>query len=166
MPFGAQAKRDPATRQVWRHATRIASKTFAEGPRSPMFGRTADRQRRQQLTTYAFPVLGPVPVGEITTAQVREVLDPLWCEGGKPETASRLRRHMAAVLDYAVVNGWRPAGVNPAAWEGHLDKIYDSRRKVQKIESFAALPFLDIPGFMASFGRSRAMRPAALNCWC
>lgn len=41
------------------------------------------------LKTYCGPVIGKIPVDEITTEDVLKVLKPIWVE--KPETASRLR---------------------------------------------------------------------------
>ena len=50
-------------------------------------------KHRQQwsntLATYAFPVLGPLPVQAIDTALVMKVVERLWTT--KPETAGRLR---------------------------------------------------------------------------
>ena len=41
------------------------------------------------LKTYAYPILGKLPVVEVDTALVMKVLKPIWTE--KPEAASRLR---------------------------------------------------------------------------
>ena len=43
------------------------------------------------LTTYAFPVLGDLPVASIETAHVLRVLEPLWTQ--RTETASAARTH-------------------------------------------------------------------------
>ena len=61
--------------------------------------------------------LHELPVGAITTEDVLGVLRPIWAT--KPETASRLRGRIEAVLDCAKVRGLR-AGENPARWKGHL----------------------------------------------
>ena len=42
-------------------------------------------QWESTLATYAFPRIGAMPVSEVTTAEVLEVLEPIWHE--KPETA-------------------------------------------------------------------------------
>src|SRR5262249_47773038 len=47
------------------------------------------------LKTYAFPVLGDMPVGEIDTAAVLQVLEPHWLT--KTETMSRTRGRIEAV---------------------------------------------------------------------
>ena len=40
-----------------------------------------------------------------------QVLNSIW--QAKPETASRLRGRIEAVIDYATVRGWRERGPNP-----------------------------------------------------
>jgi hypothetical protein len=93
--------------------------------RRPTFGAVADAlvaakesewrndkhkaQWRTTLTEYAAP-LRSRPVDEIDTAAVLNILKPLWLE--KPETASRLRGRIEAVLDAAKAQGHR-TGENP-----------------------------------------------------
>jgi Phage integrase central domain/Arm DNA-binding domain len=69
------------------------------------------QQWQNTLETYAYPILGELPVSEIDTGLVVQVLDPIWTE--KPETASRVRGRIEAVLDAATVRGLRQ-GPNPA----------------------------------------------------
>ncbi|HXZ01228.1 MAG TPA: Arm DNA-binding domain-containing protein, partial [Stellaceae bacterium] len=69
------------------------------------------------LETYAEPVIGALPVQAIDTGLVMKVLDPIWT--AKPETASRVRGRIEAILDFASARGWRE-GENPARWRGHL----------------------------------------------
>ena len=57
------------------------------------------------------------PVDAIDTKAVLGVITPHWQR--VPETASRLRGRIEAVLDYAKAHGWR-SGENPAAWRNHL----------------------------------------------
>ena len=63
------------------------------------------------LTEYAFPRLGALSVGAITTADVMGVLMPIW--QAKPETARRVRQRIGAVMKWSVAQGYRadnPAG--------------------------------------------------------
>ena len=68
-------------------------------------------QWQSTLETYAFPLIGHKGVDAITSADVMEVLVPIWtC---KPETASRVRQRMETVMDWAVTQEYRldnPAG--------------------------------------------------------
>jgi hypothetical protein len=51
------------------------------------------------LATYFYPTLGELPVAAIDAGLIVQVLDPIWAE--KPETASRVRGRIEAVLDAA-----------------------------------------------------------------
>lgn len=62
------------------------------------------------LETYAFPKIGEIKVGAVTTADVLEVLLPFWLE--KPETARRVRQRIGVVMAWAIAQGWRQD--NPA----------------------------------------------------
>jgi integrase len=90
------------------------------------------------LRTYASPTIGALQVADVSTAHVRAILDPIWRE--KTETATRVRGRIEAVLDWAVVAGHRPEGLNPARWRGHLALMLPPPRKVTKIEHHRALP--------------------------
>lgn len=97
------------------------------------------------LSTYAYPVMGDLPVVEVTTAHVLEVLRPIWA--AKPETASRVRgRIIEAVLDAARAEGLRE-GENPARWRGHLDAIMPAKGRVHRVTHHAALPYTEMSEF-------------------
>lgn len=104
------------------------------------------QQWENTLATYASPIIGKLEPGEITTDHVLKVLQPIWL--AKPETASRLRNRIELVLDAAKARGLRE-GENPARWRGHLDKLLPSRLKVRAREHHAALPWSELPAFMA-----------------
>lgn len=98
------------------------------------------------LETYAKPVLGGMRVDRIETEHVLAVLRPIWTT--KTETASRVRQRVEAVLDAATVQKKR-TGDNPARWRGHLSMILPKPTAVTKVENFAALPYVELPAFMA-----------------
>jgi integrase len=103
-------------------------------------------QWRQSLEQYVFPVIGKLPVGEVDLPVVLRVLKPIWQT--VPETASRVRARLENVLGWAAVHGLR-SGDNPARWQSHLEHILPSRRSFDPIEGFAALPYVQVPTFMA-----------------
>ena len=84
-------------------------------------------QWRSSLRNYASAVFGSSPVQTVDLALVMKALEPIW--KAKPETASRLRGRIEAVLDWATVRGYRK-GENPARWRGHLDKLLPARSKI------------------------------------
>ena len=103
------------------------------------------QQWQNTLDAYAFPHMGDLPVADVGTAHVLAALEPIWRE--KPETASRVRGRIEAVLDYAKTREWR-AGENPARWKGHLDNLLPARSKVARVEHHAALPWQEIGSFV------------------
>jgi integrase len=112
------------------------------------------------LSIYAYPIIGPLPVQAIDTGLVLKVLEPIW--KAKPETASRLRGRLENILDLAKVRSYRN-GENPARWRGHLDKLLPARSKVRAIEHHAALPYVELPAFLASLREQEGIAPRALE---
>ena len=100
---------------------------------------------RASLTTHAFPLLGHWPVQAVDTDLVLRVLEPIWQT--RYETASRLRGRIEVILDAAKALGQR-SGENPARWRGHLKLLLDQRRR-RTVEHFPALPYADMPAFIA-----------------
>jgi integrase len=113
-------------------------------------------QWRNTLKTYARPVLGELAVSSIDTGLVLKVLEPIWSE--KPETANRLRGRIESILNWATVREYR-SGENPARWKGHLQKLLPSKAKVRPVNHHPALPYSEIPTFMAEL-RGRDGRSA------
>jgi integrase len=70
------------------------------------------QQWRNTLSTYVYPVIGDLPVGDVATGHVLEIIEPLW--KSKPETASRVRGRIETVLDAAKARGYRSYCANPA----------------------------------------------------
>ena len=112
------------------------------------------------LATYAEPVIGNLSVQAIDTALVYKVLEPIWTK--KPETASRVRGRIEAVLDWATAREYRQ-GENPARWRGHLDKLLPARGKVRKVEHHAALPYAELPGFLIALREQEGIAARALE---
>jgi integrase len=153
-------------------AERDAARRAAGG--IPTFGQVADElvdgiehgfrnekhraQWRMTLKEYAKP-LRSKPVDQIATADVLAVLQPIWQT--KPETASRLRGRIERVLDAARAKGHR-SGENPARWRGHLDSLLPKRPKLTR-GHHAAVPFNDVPAFMAKLGGESGVAARALE---
>lgn len=112
------------------------------------------------LETYAKPVLGRMRVDRIDTDHILAVLRPIWAV--KTETASRVRQRIEAVLDAATVQKKR-TGENPARWRGHLAMILPKPTSVTKVENFAALPYAELPTFMAELRKRHGEAARALE---
>jgi integrase len=109
---------------------------------------------------YASPVLGTRDVSTITSEDVLRVLAPIWAE--KNETAAKLRGRIEAVLDWATVRKYR-TGPNPALWRGNLKHLLPARAKVRTVKHFAALPWQELPEFMADLRSRDALAARALE---
>jgi integrase len=112
------------------------------------------------LKMFAFPLIGDLPVGEIDTAAVLRVIEPIWLT--KTETASRVRGRIESVLDWAGVRGHR-SGDNPARWKGHLSEVLPARSQVAKPVHHAALPYRELPAFMAELRKREGVGARALE---
>jgi integrase len=117
-------------------------------------------QWRTTLATYAAPVFGAMPVQAVALPQIMRALEPIWT--AKPETASRLRGRIEAVLDWATTRGYRQ-GDNPARWRGHLENLLPKRSKVQPVEHHRALPYGEIGEFMAALRAEKGVAAGALE---
>lgn len=112
------------------------------------------------LQTYSFPKIGKLPVAAIDTGLVLKCIEPIWQD--KTETANRVRGRIENVLDWATVRGYR-TGDNPARWRGHLENVLPTRSELQKVVHHAALPFDDLPKFMAALGQREGIAARALE---
>lgn len=145
---------DPLEQRRAEAAKQASTPTFAEAAAAYIAEHRAGwrnpkhvDQWTNTLATYAAPFIGEKRVDAIDTADVLAVLQPIW--QGKTETATRLRGRIESILDAAKVRGQR-AGENPARWRGHLDKLLAAPRKIRTRTHFAAMPFADLPAFMAT----------------
>jgi integrase len=118
------------------------------------------QQWRNTLATYVYPVIGDLPVAAVDAGLVVQLLDPIWAT--KPETASRVRGRIEAILDAATVRGYRQ-GPNPAQWKGNLAHILPARAKVRRVAHHAALPFDELPEFLAALRKRPGMAARALE---
>jgi integrase len=125
----------------------------------------SDKHTAQWLATFNGPnaataSINDMSVADVDTAHVVKVLAPIWFD--KPETASRARGRIERVLGWATVGGFR-SGDNPARWEGHLRELLPAKTKLAKVEHHAALPYVDVPAFMAQLRTKQGLSARALE---
>jgi integrase len=124
------------------------------------------KQWESSVRTYALPMLGSLPVDEITTPHIIKVLEPIWKT--KPETASRVRGRVERVLAWATVRGFR-SGDNPARWRNHLQEMFPARGKIAPTKPHAALPYTDMPALLSELNAidhpaARALKFVTVTC--
>jgi len=148
-----------AERQLQQTFASVAEQYIAQHSRAWKNQKHA-AQWTSTLRAYADPVIGPLLVGDVTTAHVVKVLEPIWTS--KTETASRVRSRMELVLDFAAARGLR-AGPNPARWRGNLDAALPKPSKVAKVQHHAALAVDAIAAFMSRLRSQPGMGARALE---
>jgi integrase len=114
------------------------------------------------LRKYAKP-LHPFSPDKIDLALVVETLRPIWHK--VPETASRTRQRIEAVLDHWAALNHVHGYVNPAAWERvkHALPSVAALKKKNGEGHHAALPHAEIPQFMAELRERDSLSARALE---
>lgn len=118
------------------------------------------KQWRATLETYVYPTIGALPAGFIMGSHIVAILRPIWIE--KHETARRVRGRVEAILDYAA-DPDDPAYRNPAALTAQLRKKLPKRPSTSRRKNFPALPYADIPAFMAELRKREGFAARALE---
>jgi len=142
------------------HTFTMAAAAFIRAHRRGWANHKHARQWVSTLKTYARPILGSTPVGQICTEDVLQVLTPIWST--KTETAKRVQGRIENVLDFAAARKWRDP-INPARWRGHLDKLLPKPGKVAQVEHHPAMPYTELPGFMAELAGMDSVSALALR---
>lgn len=133
---------------------------YAEKKRAEFRNEKHRKQWRSSLENYAFRVIGPKRVSDITRQDVLRVLEPIW--EAKTETASRLRGRIEQVLSWATVAGHRQ-GENPARWVGNLSELLPKPSKVANKGNHPALSITDLPHWWADLQTREGMAARALQ---
>ena len=113
------------------------------------------------LEQSAFPLIGDRPVDQIEQSEILKVLQPIWLT--TPETARRVRQRLRTVFAWARTAGHREAS-NPVE-----DIEKGLPRQKAKVMHFAALPWREVPAFVADLRAveavsAQALRFAILTC--
>ena len=124
-----------AAERVWRQ--------MRPGWRNPRYG----RDWLSGLTRVAFPGIGAMPVGAVTTADVIETLRPVW--HARPTTARRVLQRIGLVMEWAVAMGYR--GANPC---GRVDLVLGRQR--HRTRHMPALPHREVAGALVAVRGSGA----------
>nr|WP_281721292.1 site-specific integrase [Nitrosomonas nitrosa] len=118
------------------------------------------QQWENTLKTYVYDVFGNVPVNEVNRHLVLRVIEPIWKT--KTETANRIRSRIERILDWAKARELR-SGENPARWRGALSHVLPPRRTAQRVKHHPALPYKEMPTFMAALRKRNGLGAKALE---
>lgn len=147
------------TPRLWGEAKEAFITTHAPAWRGP----AQEAQWRQSLRDYGPPDDLPLPA--LDTQEVLKRLRPLWkptAEGGRMETATRLRGRIERIWDAEKVAG-HVAGENPARWKGHLEHLLPPARKVQKVKHHPSMPYAKAPTLMTRLRALEGLSAIALR---
>jgi len=118
------------------------------------------RQWRASVEQHVLPILGSLPVDAIDVPHILKALEPIWRE--KPVTAERVRGRIERILSWATAGKYRH-GDNPAAWKGALEHLLPAPTKIKKVTHLAALPYADVPAFVAELRAQDSVHARALE---
>lgn len=151
----AERKEEAAAAVTFREAAEQYHRENEAGWKSA----TYNRQWLASLENYVFPKLGNRTTGSITSADIITVLKPIWQE--IPDTARQVRNRICAVLDYAHAKGWR--AMEAPSGNGSLKAGRGLPRQIKRRENRKALPYEDLPRFLATLRRKPTFGRLALE---
>ena len=129
-PAALRSKRAvPTFREALESVLEIHSPGWKDGGKS-------EKQWRASLKTYAFPRIGDKRVNEIDTADVMNVLLPIWTK--KAETARRVRQRIGAVMKWAIAQRYRQDNPAGEALGAALPK------NAGNVKHFRAVPYSEV----------------------
>ncbi len=138
-----QAKRDAKAVPTFEEAARKVHELHKPSWTNEKHG----RDFINSLEAYAFDVLGPRKVSEISTGHVSAVLVPIWLK--LPETARRVRQRIGTVMEWAISQGWRQD--NPAQ---HISRSLPRQDRTKNHRK--ALPYQEVANCIAAVHASGA----------
>jgi integrase len=147
---------------------RTAAEAYIAAKRPGWRSSVHAQQWEATLYTYALPTIGDKACSDITTRDVLAVIEPIW--QSKTETASRVAQRIRMILDFARSREWIPDDrPNAAEWRGRLEHALAPKAKIAPVRHHAALPWAEVPGFMASLRQregtgARCLEFAILTC--
>ena len=130
-----------------------AASRVLEQKRAGWRNRKHAREWLSSLGRLAFPRIGKVPVSEVTSADVLEILTPIWHR--KAETARRVRLRLRAVLEWAVAMEYRID--NPC---DRIGPVLGTQQNV--VRHMQALPHREVAAAIGTVRGSTALGAAKL----
>ena len=116
------------------------------------------RDWQLRMTTYVLPALGHVPVDQVGTARINEMLRPIALDG-KHATAKAIGQHVARVLREAMLREWRSDGSDPVA------VVLASLPKRRELTKHArAIDWREVAEGLAAIDANGGTRAAKLAC--
>jgi integrase len=184
-PIEAKRAERAANRVVSPKASRAMSfRAAAESYFNGAASQWSANQRHQfmsEMKIHVWPLIGSIPVADITIADVLVVLEQtVAADRNRPAgrfwdvrqvTAARVRSKLEKVLGWSTVRKHR-TGDNPALWRGHLEHALPRRSQTKQgpdgevestVRHHPALPYLQVPTFLADMHGHEGVAARALQ---
>lgn len=108
------------------------------------------------LNNHVFPVLGAIPIEEITPKRVMECLAPIWTKTNP--TAKKARSYISGVLNFAIANEFRKNEYNPATLQGPLGVLLQPmKHSIKPPVNLAACSVDEIPRLFVEMRKYTSM---------
>ena len=157
--------RDPLTEKRKREEAAVPVPTF--GAMADQFlkdkqseWRNAEHKRQWEVSLNQHAaLLRPIPVNQISMADVLKTLRPIWQK--MPVTADRLRNRIELVMEAARAAS-HFQGNNPARWQGNLESFLP-KRKATDVKPHPAMAYEAVPAFMARLRQRQTIVARAME---
>jgi integrase len=160
-------KAERAAKRVEEQLAAVKAKTFRQyteeeylPTHKPKWHKRTLKKHLGWLKNYIYPVLGEVPIGEVDTKLVLEVIRPIWSTIS--DTAGRIRCIIEEILASAKVEGLRQ-GENPARWAENLEHILPSLSEVHTVKHREALRYEEMGQFWIKLQKKEGVTARALE---
>lgn len=169
-PMGEKPGKAPATSSDAQTFGAAADDYVERKEKRGELGKNPKHRQQWRSTLAGLPKwFRDLPVDRIGAQQVFDVLDPIWAK--TPETASRLRGRIAAVIDST--RGPEDERRNPAAWTAWMKDKLGEPKKLGKIDrltgerversNHAAMNYKLVPALMAKLAATSGLAALALQ---
>ena len=111
---------------------------------------------RRTIDIHCKPIL-KMPMTEVQTEYLAEILKPLWFE--RTYTGKRVRGRIESIFEHAKERKLF-SGENPAVWRGALRGYLPKSSDLREEKHHPALPYLQAPGFICDLARLGAFDDA------
>ena len=118
------------------------------------------KQWRSTIETYVNPIIGTIPIAELTTDHILQTLNPIWLS--KTETATRIRERIEKIIGASAAMG-APISSNPAIWKGNLEFRLPKSSKIKCERHHPAMPCQMLPSFWAELREKQTDGSRALQ---
>ena len=132
----------------------VADETLAMLRGGWKVGSKTEHQWTTMLGTYVLPAIGDLPINEVQSGHIVDILSPIW--HAKQATAAKTKRHIGQVMQFAVSKGYRTDNPTDVA------KVGLPKKKRQE-KHHEAIPFAEMGAFIDYLRNSRTYKTKKLG---